>query len=215
MVTTANTSEILPKVVRSAPGWVYENQMAPTLIDGDNPRLLHRVLRVSAEDLRWGLRHLWVNTLGGSILVPRLLRYLIYRAAGLDIRTWNIADGCRMRGSAALTIGSGTYVNRECYLEASGPVTIGRDCLLSMQVMIVTSTHALDRDGHVSHTPSHEAVTVGDHCWLGARSTVLPGVAIGDGVVVAAGAVVTEDCEPWGLYAGVPAARVRDLAAQS
>jgi maltose O-acetyltransferase len=52
-------------------------------------------------------------------------------------------------------------------------------------------------------------VRIGDRCWIGARATILPGVSIGDGTVVAAGAVVTKDCEPDALYAGVPARRLR------
>jgi len=54
-------------------------------------------------------------------------------------------------------------------------------------------------------------VAVGNGCWIGARVMVMPGVSVGDGCVVAAGAIVTKDCEPHGLYAGVPAQRVRDL----
>lgn len=50
-----------------------------------------------------------------------------------------------------------------------------------------------------------------DGCWLGGNVTVLPGVTIGRGCVIAAGAVVTKSCDPNGLYAGVPARRIRDL----
>lgn len=53
--------------------------------------------------------------------------------------------------------------------------------------------------------------TVGDGCWIGANATILPGVTVAPGCVIAAGAVVTKDTEPDGLYAGVPARRVRDL----
>jgi maltose O-acetyltransferase len=48
--------------------------------------------------------------------------------------------------------------------------------------------------------------------WMGARVTVLPGVTVGDGCVIAAGAVVTKDCEPGGVYAGLPARRIRSVA---
>jgi maltose O-acetyltransferase len=52
-------------------------------------------------------------------------------------------------------------------------------------------------------------VTIGDRVWLGVGAIVLPGVTIADDVVVGAGAVVTRDCPVPGLYAGVPAVRVR------
>jgi maltose O-acetyltransferase len=57
--------------------------------------------------------------------------------------------------------------------------------------------------------PSYHGVRIGDRCWIGARATILPGVSIGDGTVVAAGAVVTKDCEPGAVYGGVPARRLR------
>ena len=58
-----------------------------------------------------------------------------------------------------------------------------------------------------------KSIRVGDACWIGARAILLPGVTVGDGCVIAAGAVVTKDCDAHGLYTGVPAVRVQDLAA--
>ena len=49
------------------------------------------------------------------------------------------------------------------------------------------------------------AITIGDGVWLGARAIILPGVTIGEGAVVAAGAVVTKDVEPWAVVGGNPA----------
>jgi acetyltransferase-like isoleucine patch superfamily enzyme len=77
--------------------------------------------------------------------------------------------------------------------------------------LVLTSTHAIGphhaRLGDWRYLP----VTIGAGCWIAARSVIMPGVTIGDGCIVAAGAVVLEDCEPDGLYAGVPARRIRDL----
>ena len=131
----------------------------------------------------------------------------------MGVGTANIFPGCRFEGPAETTIETGSFVNSGCYFEAAAPIRIGRDCQLAMQVMITTSTHAVGPGGLVSRVPTCAAVTIGDGCWLGARCLVLPGVTIGDGVLVAAGAVVTEDCAPHGLYAGSPAIRKRDLGA--
>ena len=55
-------------------------------------------------------------------------------------------------------------------------------------------------------------ITVGSGCWIGADVTLLPGIRIADGCVIGAGAVVTKNTEPDGLYAGNPAHRIKDLS---
>ncbi|WP_447643573.1 acyltransferase [Nocardioides zeae] len=52
---------------------------------------------------------------------------------------------------------------------------------------------------------------IGNGAWIGARALILPGVSVSEGCVIAAGAVVNRNTEPHGLYAGVPARRIRDL----
>lgn len=55
-------------------------------------------------------------------------------------------------------------------------------------------------------------ITIGNGCWIGANSIVLPGVNIGNGTIVAAGFVVIQDCEENSLYAGVPAKKIKQLS---
>ncbi|MFD2416685.1 acyltransferase [Amycolatopsis pigmentata] len=156
---------------------------------------------------------LWTVTVGvvvngvlGSWLVPRPLRLLGYRALGARVRSGNIFPGLRVVGSMRnLEIGSRTFLNCECYLETVGRVTIGDGCQFGPQVMIVTSHHERLPDGTVSRVAEPKPVVVGDRVWVGARAQILPGVRIADDVVIAAGAVVSRDCEVAGVYAGVPA----------
>jgi maltose O-acetyltransferase len=171
--------------------------------------LLIRSLRedVAAAVFRWP-----VNSVAGSPLVPRAVRFLIYRAAGLDIRTANIYPGC-IFVARQVTIGPDTFVNRGCLLEGAARLTIGRDCQIAMGAMFLTSTHPWTPDGSFAHLPQNRPTTVGDRCWIGARAIILPGVTVGDGCVVGAGAVVTRDCEPGYLYAGNPARQIRCLTA--
>lgn len=51
---------------------------------------------------------------------------------------------------------------------------------------------------------------IGKDCWIGARSIIMCGITIGDGTIIAAGAVVTHDCEPFSIYAGIPARKIKD-----
>ena len=66
----------------------------------------------------------------------------------------------------------------------------------------------ISREGGAGYTLP---VKIGDGVWIGANATILPGVIVGDGCFIAAGALVTEDCEPDGFYAGVPARRIRNF----
>jgi maltose O-acetyltransferase len=170
---------------------------------------LRGALATIRPDLRRAPRDFWVNSVGGAALVPRPVRLLVYRSAGLDIRTLHVKSRCRFHGTGGVSVGEGTFINSECFFDAFESITVGQQCSIAMQVTIATSTHQVTASGDVDPDPVGQPVHIGDRCWLGARSTVLPGVRIGHGTIVAAGAVVTSDCEPDSVYAGVPARRVR------
>lgn len=162
-----------------------------------------------ADEVQLLALSLIVNVVAGSVLVPRPARAWLYRAAGIRTESRAIRDGCRFV-RCRTTIGARTFVNAQCYFEDVGTITIGADCLLGMQVLIATSDHPLE-DGRPAPTARPRPVVVGDGCWIGARALLLPGVTIGEGCVIAAGAVIARDCEANGLYAGVPAVRVRSF----
>ena len=103
---------------------------------------------------------------------------------------------------------SGLGVNCEVY----GPVTIGNGVLMGPDVMILTGGHAFDRvdipigaQGMIQE----KAVIIDDDCWIGARVIILPGVHIGTGCVIGAGAVVTKDIPSYSVVGGCPARLIR------
>jgi acetyltransferase-like isoleucine patch superfamily enzyme len=103
---------------------------------------------------------------------------------------------------AELVLGSG-YINDGVRIACFSSVRIGHDVGISENVTIRDSdNHALSG----ARLPPTAPVTIGDHVWIGLGATVLKGVTIGDGAVVAAGSVVTRDVPPRSLVAGVPAA---------
>lgn len=179
---------------------------APAASEDVTPSLGQRLLRELRIDL-WAMTvGLWVNGILGLDAVPRVLRWLGYRLAGARIATPNIFGAGRLCGPMRnIEIGAGTFINREIYLEAVGPISIGRDCQFGPQVMVVTSHHPRVPDGGVSRVPEGRAVRIGDRVWVGARAMILPGVTIGDDVVIGAGSVVTKDCVRPGVYVGSPA----------
>jgi maltose O-acetyltransferase len=113
---------------------------------------------------------------------------------------------------SGISFGEHCYINRNCCIDIRGPLKIGAHVSISPDVTILTATHGVnDPTFFVRHRP----VVIEDNVWIGTRSMILPGVTLGRGSVVAAGAVVTRDVGPLEVVAGVPARKiaVRDAAA--
>jgi maltose O-acetyltransferase len=161
------------------------------------------------DDARFALGWLRRGYLVTSPLLPLAIRRMLLRLGGIRIGDMVYGLMHCYFGSANVAIGTGSFVNAGCWFEGAGHIAIGENCMFGPQVMILTSTHRLGRAGDISRASEMRDVRIGDGSWLGARAMVMPGVTIGDGVVIAAGAVVTKDCESGGVYAGVPARRIR------
>jgi maltose O-acetyltransferase len=168
--------------------------------------LLHTVM----EDMRIAVFNLVVNVLIGSSFVPRHARRALYRALGFQIGGATLSPHLTFK-SSKVEIGDNVYINEGCSFDNLERVTIGDEVHVGPDVLFGTSSHKSgdtnSRAGPVFLAP----LVVGRGCWIGARAMILPGVNVGEGRVVGAGAVVTKDCLPHGLYAGVPAKRIRDL----
>jgi maltose O-acetyltransferase len=152
----------------------------------------------------------YVNVLGASPLLRGRDRRRLLKSAGLAVQTDRVGPACYFH-SPAVSVGPNTLLNHGVHVENVARVDIGADCAFGMYVTILTSKHEIGPHEARAGAWSVAPVRIGDGCWVGARATILPGVTIAAGTVIAAGAVVTEDCAPDGLYAGVPARRVRDL----
>ena len=105
---------------------------------------------------------------------------------------------------AKLSLGSG-YANHDLKLECFKEIQIGQDVAIAYHVTISDS----DRHQLSGQSENPSPIFIGNHVWIGARAIILKGVHIGDGAVVAAGAVVTQDVPAKALVAGVPAKIIR------
>jgi acetyltransferase-like isoleucine patch superfamily enzyme len=101
-----------------------------------------------------------------------------------------------------LTVGVNTTVNQNCRLDTRGGISLGNNVSVSAEFCILTADHDMRSPAAVGRA---RPVTVGDYVFIGTRAMVLPGVTIGEGAAVAAGAVVTRDVAPHMIVAGVPA----------
>jgi acetyltransferase-like isoleucine patch superfamily enzyme len=108
---------------------------------------------------------------------------------------------------ARLTIGDHTFINTGVIISARNKIQIGKNCQIANQVIIMDNDfHGIENRS----TPEDpEPVIIEDNVWLATRCTILKGVTIGQGAVVAAGAVVTRDVPPYTLVGGIPAKIIR------
>lgn len=146
-------------------------------------------------------------------LRARLLRFVGFEVgAGTTISGVLKING--QRGLAAhLKIGADCTIEAEGVWDLSDHLTIGDRVTIEPGVMILTSTHELDFPSHRAGKQVLNPVVVGDGAWLRARCIVLPGVTIGAGAVVEAGAVVNKDVAPHTRVGGVPATTLQALQA--
>ena len=134
-----------------------------------------------------------------------------------------------------ITIGSNVFLNTSCHFQDQGGITIGDGTLIGHNVVLATLNHEEDpeRRHHTYAAPivigknvwigANATVTerrhhtyaapivIGKNVWIGANATVTPGVTIGDGAIIAAGAVVTKDVPPNMVVGGVPARVIRPV----
>lgn len=110
---------------------------------------------------------------------------------------------------SVLRIGQRTAINEFNSIRAAGAeIVIGDYCLLSQYVAIIGSNHGTHRDLPMRDQPwvmDRAGVFIGNDVWIGTHAVILPGVSIGNGSIIAAGAVVTHDIPEFSVAAGVPA----------
>jgi maltose O-acetyltransferase len=157
-------------------------------------------------------RDMLLNAAVNGPALPQFLRVHAWRLVGHRLDpTAAISPGCFLTKRSGLTVGPRTFINYRCYFDLDAPITIGQDVQIGYDVAFVTGSHRIGDGEQRAGENQAEPIVVKDGVWIGARATLLGGVVVGEGCVIAAGAVVIRDCEPHGLYAGVPAVRKRDL----
>lgn len=106
-------------------------------------------------------------------------------------------------------IGKQVFINMGCKFQDQGGIYIGDGTLIGHNVVLATLNHAKSPKDRGTMIPA--PIHIGKHVWIGSNSTILPGVTIGDGAIVAAGAVVSKDVPENAIVGGVPATILRYL----
>ncbi len=147
------------------------------------------------------------------------LRTAIYRLAGLQIGAHSLILG-RLgftgfsRQRKHLCIGANTIINAHCFVDLNADIQIGDWVSIGHHVTLITAAHdigpALCRAGPLNPVPIH----IESGCWIGACSTILPGVHLGKSTVVAAGSVVSGNVPDNKVVGGSPARALKSLPAE-
>lgn len=130
-----------------------------------------------------------------------------------DDRPITIGDGANFyRGTEMLgpvTIGNNVFINRDAYIRPN--TSIGDGVRIGPFVRLISDTHEVGPPSRRAGKSRFDPIVIGAGTWIGASVTVLGGVTIGEGCIIAAGAMVTKDVPDNTLYGGVPARFIRDL----
>ena len=135
--------------------------------------------------------------INGSYHEPEELRALFSRLIGQPVdESFALFPPFHTDCGKNIHIGKHVFINMGCKFQDQGGIFIGDGALIGHNVVLATLNHAIH---------------IGKHVWMGSNATVLPGVTIGDGAIVAAGAVVTKDVPKNTIVSGVPARVMRHL----
>lgn len=179
---------------------------------------LHKiVLRLRKHSVREHLAGLWFSRKfnnNGFIVVTGgwPMPKVIHKGGRLLAGNCQFYSGVRLEvgPGATLSIGNGSYLNRNTLIVCEDRVDIGRNCKIAWDVVIMDSDlHPINETSPILNKP----VRIEDGVWIGCRSIILKGVTVGYGAVIAAGSVVTKDIPPRTVYGGAPAKLIAKLDA--
>lgn len=153
-----------------------------------------------------------------NVLLPETrffgLKKAMYNFAGAEIgNNVRICSSARLLGNGSLVIGDNTWIGPEVLIVSSSSIKIGANVDIAPRVYIGTGTHVIDvKSPNIAGQGISKDVIIGDGCWLGVSSIVLPGVIIGKKAIIAAGAVVQATVADQTIVGGVPAKFIKNIA---
>ena len=205
-VTSSDAKNVLKHLTEKPSDRESANNIKPS-------RSLRKVLRILAQEIRpihprYLLMQCFVSLLPHNSLSR--VRSILYRMAGFKIGRGSLILGKLTLNADRsltnkLTIGKGSRINSPLYADLNAPVEIGSRVAIGHHVVLITTDHDTSNPIDRSGCAITAKIVIEDGAWIGARSTILPGVTIGAGAVVAAGSMVAQSVPANKVAGGVPA----------
>ncbi|MBM6665602.1 sugar O-acetyltransferase [Flavonifractor plautii] len=179
----------------------YLNSGKPVKGGSEAHQFMHGVsqeaLRITAE-------------INGSYHEPAQLRALFSELTGRPVdESFGLFPPFYTDCGKNIHIGKNVFINMGCKFQDQGGIFIGDGALIGHNVVLATLNHAASPKDRGSMIPA--PIRIGKNVWVGANAVILPGVTIGDGAIVAAGAVVNRDVPENTVVGGVPAKVIRTI----
>ena len=147
--------------------------------------------------------------INGVINLYHKINIVRYRSLGLEINfIFQGSGGLKIEGDLKkINIHNTSHLKSDTYIECSGGVTIGKYFHPGRRLTIITTNHDYDSKDYIPYgeVDIEKPVRIDDFVWCGANVTILPGVTIGEGAVIAGGAVVTKNVADFSIVGGNPA----------
>ena len=162
-------------------------------------RLVFGKLKVAVGEVGESVGNAVISRLPSHDIRLFLYRHIFRTKIG---RNSSVHMGCEFFMPQRIRIGSNTVVGWDCVLDGRGKLVIKDNVDIANNVFIFTAMHDPQ---HPKYRYQKKKVVIGSNVWLSSRAMILPGVSVGEGAVVSAGAVVTRNVPPYTIVAGVPA----------
>ena len=155
-----------------------------------------------------GFRIRWVNFCVNRLYAGTKTKNLEKKRKLLNSVGHSIGEGTKVVGpiycGGKMIVGKNCWIGRNLEINGNGTVTIGDQCDIAPDVIFQTGSHEIGGPERRAGEGITEDITVGNGCWIGVRSTILGGVSISDGAVIAACALVNKKCRRILWLAGFP-----------
>lgn len=176
--------------------------------------IMARKISKTIEMLKHILKDFYQNFIIAGVLCPYKIRPLLYRISG-----HKIGKKCHISprvftgpgGKGKLQIGNNVSINYGCFFDLLGDIIIENNCNLAMNVHCITGTHEIGDSSRRAGKSIVKPIIIGEGSWIGADTYIMPGVKIGKGCIIGAGALVNKDCKANCIYFGRPAKLYKKL----